>query len=164
MISTLRRVAFCGLLVSATIAIAPIASAADFYGTEGQDNYTGTTSADTFHMKGGADVVQALAGNDYIEMDEGPDTARGSAGADEIHGGLGGTFENPDLLKGEDGNDLLYDTLDSNDYDVTCGGYLDDYSNILDGDGLDFFFGGTGTDSWSKNANDYADVTVGCPI
>lgn len=100
--------------------IGGIASAAQYTGTNGPDNETGTSNDDHFDMKAGNDDAEGRAGADEMEMGDDKDTAIGEAGWDDIYGkggsdkkesngavkGLSGN-DGADFIEGGDGEDLV---------------------------------------------------------
>ena len=73
-----------------------------WFGTEGDDLYSGTADNDEIYARGGRDIIQGLQGNDVIYGEEGDDLLLGGEGNDSLYGGQG-----VDKLKGDAGNDTL---------------------------------------------------------
>ncbi|MGX5733225.1 glycerophosphodiester phosphodiesterase family protein [Bosea thiooxidans] len=104
------------------------------YGTEGDDDVTGTTGNDLIYAMQGDDTISAGEGNDVAYGDAGDDVVDGEAGNDVLFGGAG-----DDALVGGDGDDLL------------VGGVGDD--ELDGGEGID-------TASYLAGLSDTAGVTV----
>lgn len=124
-------------------------------GTPGNDSLSGTNSSDTIWAYGGNDYAQGLQGVDTLHMADGVDAGHGNPDTDYIYGGANGVFGRDDLYGGG-GNDHLYDrTTDGSGEDENL--YGEDHNDDIqmdDGDGLDYGFGGPGTDTRTKDAGD----------
>ncbi len=91
-------------------------------GSDGDDNFSGTSTADQIEGRGGNDKLDGLAGNDFIHGDfitaqitqtaPGADTIRGGFGDDTIDGGGG-----DDDIRGDAGADRLIGGLGNNTLD-----------------------------------------------
>jgi glycerophosphoryl diester phosphodiesterase len=104
------------------------------YGTEGDDEISGTAGDDLAYGMKGDDTVSLGNGNDVAYGDAGDDVVEGEAGNDVLYGGAG-----DDELVGGEGDDVL------------AGGVSDD---VLDGgDGID-------TVSYLAGLSDTTGVTV----
>src|SRR3954452_14167930 len=107
------------LAVVSVMAMAGLALAANFTGTEGPDFIVGTAQNDTINSLGGDDSVFGLDGADRIDLGSGDDRAYGDGkcppganspsyctggrkGNDQIHGGSG-----DDDIQGNKGNDRV---------------------------------------------------------
>ncbi|WP_054141659.1 glycerophosphodiester phosphodiesterase family protein [Bosea sp. AAP35] len=104
------------------------------YGTEGDDEMTGTAGADLIYAMAGDDTIDAGEGDDEVYGDGGDDVIDGGSGNDTLYGGAG-----DDALMGGEGNDVL------------VGGVGDD--EIDGGEGID-------TVSYLVGLSDTAGVTV----
>ncbi|MXV07540.1 hypothetical protein DYQ95_10425 [Xanthomonas sp. LMG 9002] len=79
-----------------------------WWGTSGDDTYSGGFSPDSIHGGAGNDVLSGGAGDDDISGDDGDDTLYGGIGNDSLSDGQG-----RDVLYGEDGDDTFNITRDS---------------------------------------------------
>lgn len=104
------------------------------YGTEGDDEVSGTAGSDLIYAMAGDDTIEAGEGDDEVYGDGGDDTVDGGAGNDTLYGGAG-----DDALIGGEGNDVL------------VGGIGDD--ELDGGEGID-------TVSYLAGLSDTAGVTV----
>jgi Ca2+-binding RTX toxin-like protein len=129
-------------------------------GFAGRDTILGSAGAETIASDNDAgfdnDSVDGRGGNDVISTEGGNDTALGGGGDDTIDGGDGA-----DSIFGGDDNDRLLggggdDTISGDDGNDTV---------VYDGQGLDQFSGGAGTDTldipdWT-GPSDFAGLTTG---
>jgi len=153
----LRQLTLLATLVAVmSLAVAAVAYAETFVGTNGPDRIVGTDSSDTISGLGGADELRGRAGGDDIFGGRGGDTIYGGAG-DDGRGAVAmttvsGTCEDGGLQGGR-GPDTVYaggddDCLESNaGADTLYGDDGDD--DVLGADGVqgnDFVSGGSGFD------------------
>jgi Ca2+-binding RTX toxin-like protein len=75
---------------------------APIWGTEADDNLTGTSAGEFMIGQGGNDTLTGLEGEDWIFGEEGDDILNGGDGDDYLDGDVGN-----DVLNGGDGNDTL---------------------------------------------------------
>ena len=110
-------------------------------GTSGKDHIRGTDQPNTINARGANDIVAGGGGADDLF---------GNNDADELRGGLGGTEEDPEQLRGGNGNDTVKDQAggegDKADFDELFGGDNADTLRSDDGDANDKVDGGAGTD------------------
>ncbi|MBN6151781.1 putative Ig domain-containing protein [Xanthomonas sp. AmX2] len=100
-------------------------TAADFmkqwwFGTTGDDEFTGTFAPDSIQGYGGNDVLSGGMGNDDIIGSEGDDILHGNEGNDDLYDGVG-----QDVVYGDAGDDEFYIEYDSS-ADRFIGGVGDD--------------------------------------
>ena len=79
-----------------------------WYGTSGNDTYTGGLNPDSINGRSGNDVLYGGAGDDSISGDEGDDTLYGGIGNDSFSDDTG-----RDIVYGEAGDDVFNITRDS---------------------------------------------------
>ena len=72
------------------------------FGTDQDDDWTGTAGVDIYFGKDGNDTIDGGEGNDRICAGEGADVVRGGPGKDRLYGGAG-----DDQLFGDAGDDAL---------------------------------------------------------
>jgi Ca2+-binding RTX toxin-like protein len=155
---------------------ASIATPAELFGDEGNDQLSGGRGNDIVHGGEGNDRLSGGAGNDVLLGDSGNDRLQGDAGNDSLSGGDGhdqiGGDAGHDTLFGEAGNDNLSGGS-GNDYvfggsgadqlsgdagnDVLLGEEGNDY--VQGGAGRDILIGGLGADSLEGQAHD--DILIG---
>lgn len=100
-------------------------TAADFkkqwwFGTTGDDEFTGSFAPDSIQGYGGNDVLSGGMGNDDIIGSEGDDILHGNEGNDDLYDGVG-----QDVVYGDAGDDEFYIEYDSG-ADRFIGGVGDD--------------------------------------
>ncbi len=116
------------------------------YGSNSNNNMTGSDFQDVFYTYNGRDRVYAGGGNDIIfggsgrdifYGDDGNDTLYGYGGVDFLHGGRGEDHiyggDSRDWLWGDEGNDWLYGE--------------EGRDTLYGGDGIDHLYGGAGNDT-----------------
>jgi hypothetical protein len=114
-------------------------------GTDGRDDFKGTSGRDIINVFGGDDKIDAKEGNDLVYAGTGDDELKGDKGNDIIYGEAG-----KDKLDGGDDNDLLYggagdDKLKGDKGNDTLDGGVG--NDELDGeDDNDLLYGGAGSD------------------
>ena len=131
------------------------------YGTEGNDDLTGTANDDLFEAGNGNDFVEAGDGADEVYGGDGNDRLYGERDNDTLYGGGG-----RDTLVGGHGDDHIYGG-DDTDY-IFAGGDHDTVfgeagNDIIAGDaGNDIIDGGAGDDTvYGRTGNDQLVHTVG---
>ncbi len=124
-------------------------------GTPGIDKLNGGAGNDSLSGEAGNDILRGASGNDtlaggphndILEGDDGNDQLRGNNGRDTLRGGAGN-----DTLLGLDDNDQLFgsagaDSLDGGDNDDILNGGADN-DTLFDHSGSDILRGETGDDS-----------------
>ncbi|MBE7636623.1 hypothetical protein GUA87_07175 [Sneathiella sp. P13V-1] len=126
-----------------------------FFGSDGDDVFTGGGFGDFISGIGGNDSLSGAGGNDSVSGGEGNDTLNGDGGDDTVDGGVGndvlqGGEGSVDILLGGEGDDLLYGD-NADDPDPTTGDMdtlFGDGGNdtLYGGGGNDLMFGGSGND------------------
>ncbi len=131
-----------------------------WYGTGGNDTYTGTYNNDWLYGLGGDDTIDGGLGTDFIYGGDGDDTIHGSFGDDTIDGGSGA-----DKLYGDDGNDIIHGGSENDTIEGYTGNdtiYGDDGADEINGgNGNDYLDGGSGNDTFVLNASAGWDTYVG---
>ncbi|MCW0368134.1 hypothetical protein NB699_003117 [Xanthomonas sacchari] len=113
-----------------------------WWGTSGDDTYSGGFSPDSIHGGAGNDVLSGGAGDDEITGDDGDDTLYGGIGNDTFYDGQG-----RDVVYGEEGDDKFNITRD----------YQDD--RFIGGKGNDsYYMYHNYTGSWQPPFADFSEV------
>jgi Ca2+-binding RTX toxin-like protein len=137
-----RRVALVlGIASLLVLAVAAVALAGTFVGTNKANTINGGANNDKIYGLNGNDILRGAAGNDYIESGTGADFSHGDAGNDQVYGGPGA-----DDVFGDDGQDHV------------DGGYGND-STINGGAGRDLVVSVDGI-AGNDDLNGGADVDV----
>lgn len=147
----------CAMMAAALLAIASVALADTFRGTDGPDKLVGTNGNDYMDSGRGNDNLEGRRGqdrmiggfgNDYVNGGFGRDRLDGGAGADRVYGGAG----NDPVVDGGSGSDPLVTGGSGNDY-VTgytgndrVYGYTGD-DEVVGGKGNDEMYGGDDNDT-----------------
>jgi hypothetical protein len=158
-----------------SLALGPLAGAANLTGGDGPDTLTGTAENDTLYGRGGNDTLDGGGGNDDLDGGAGADDLRGGTGVDAASyvgpGGVNVTLDDApnDGHEGEGDNvhldvEAVYggsgaDTLSGNRAGNTLDGG-DGSDHLIGGRGRDFLFGGGGDDE--IDAADGAPDVIDC--
>jgi Ca2+-binding RTX toxin-like protein len=139
-------------------------------GRAGNDNLSGGAANDTLSGGNGDDTLDGNAGNDLIHGNGGRDLLRGGADLDsmfgdadndQLFGGDGNDSldggQDDDILNGGGGNDTLFDHAGSDLLNGDAGDDSMDSADGLRGDGL---HGGSGTNTITKDTDDFESTTV----
>ncbi len=125
----------------ATIAAGPVAGPVTIVGTENADTLVGSDLADTLSGGAGDDDIKGYGGDDKLDGGDGHDRLEGGDGNDELKGGNG-----TDVLRGGAGDDSLVD----GDFGYINELFGDDGNDVLtitaESDGWNRMYGGTGDD------------------
>ncbi len=137
---------------------------ANFTGTNGNDNITGTSASDnifgldgndTLSGLGGSDNIYGGNGNDSLDGGDGNDYFTSDAGNDTINGGSGSDRYNANYSNASSGLNMTYDTATGSGT-ITVGTETDTFTSIESFNGFkgteynDVIFGGTA----GENSND----------
>lgn len=128
----MKRVVLMITVMAAAVALASgVALAETFRGTDGHDEYYGTTDADKVHGKGGDDLllgdrgddaIRGGSGGDVIGAYHGDDTVYGGSGKDKVNGGDGA-----DEVYAGSGDDIVEQGRDGEKDRINCGPGFDRY-------------------------------------
>ncbi|MBC1190349.1 hemolysin, partial [Microcystis aeruginosa BLCCF108] len=133
---------------------------ADFTGTNGNDNITGTSTSDNIFGLDGNDTLSGLGGNDNIYGGNGNDSLDGGdgsdyftndAGNDTINGGSGTDRYKVDYSSASSGLTMTYNTTTGSGT-ITVGTETDTFTSIESFEGFkgteynDVIFGGTASE------------------
>lgn len=165
-------------------------SGPNWVGTNGRDEFFGTSEDETFDMLAGNDRVHTGKGDDYVNLGAGNDHVRVGGGREEFHGGSGrdyisyydsadgvninletnavsGSWASNDTISGFEsasgsrtGNDTIVGTSVQNTI-KTFGG-----NDVIEaGGGNDFIFDGSGADTvFAGDGNDWVVVGGGADV
>lgn len=159
----------CAMMAATLLAIASVALADTFRGTDGPDKLVGTNGNDYMdsgrgndNLEGrrGADRMIGGFGNDYVNGGFGSnDRLDGGAGADKVYGGAG----NDPVVDGGSGSDPLVTGGSGNDYVTGFRGNDKVYGftgadKVRGGPGDDEIYGGDGNDFIIEAKDPHGDV------
>lgn len=127
------KIILAASVVAITALFGGVAWAEVFEGTNGVDNYSGTSDPDRVALRGGDDDAFGRGGADKISLGTGADRGFGEDSRDKIYGHAGDDLivggPGEDELFGADGDDTIYTgTLDGGDKEsdeVSCGAGTD---------------------------------------